>query len=128
MKKINIIYWISTGLFAALMLFSAIPDALSTKEAVDFMTMLGYPKYFISFIGIVKIIGVIAILLPVPSRLKEWAYAGLAFDLMGAIYSIVAFTLSAGKSLDPSMILLLVWIVPGVFSYIYYHKKLKAQQ
>lgn len=123
MKKINIIYWIFTGIFAALMLFSAIPDALSTKDAVAFMTMLGYPKYFISFIGIVKILGVIAILLPIPPRLKEWAYAGLAFDLMGAIYSIIGSGMA-----NAGMLFMLVWVIPGIISYIYYHKKLKALQ
>lgn len=128
MKKINIIYWISTVIFAGLMLFSAIPDAMNKPDAVVFMSgFLGYPKYFTPFIGIVKIVGVIAVLLPIPPRLKEWAYAGLAFDLMGAIFSIIAATMAAGKSLDPSMIFMLVWVVPGIISYIYYHKKLKAQ-
>lgn len=128
MKKTNIIYWVSTIIFAALMLFSAIPDAMSSPDAVTFMKGLGYPLYFIPFIGIVKIIGVVAVLLPLPSRLKEWAYAGLAFDLMGAIYSIVAATISAGQKLDSKMAFMLIWVIPGIVSYIFYHKKLATQQ
>ncbi len=123
MKKINIIYWISTGIFAALMLLSAIPDAVVSSDAINIMvTQLGYPKYIIPFIGIAKIIGVIVILIPGFPRLKEWAYAGLAIDLAGAIYS--------GLSVkpDPLMLTLAIWIVPGIISYIYFHKRLSAKQ
>jgi len=54
MKKIKIFYWIITGLFSAFMLFSAIPDALSTSDAIKFMNQLGYPNYIIPFLGIAK--------------------------------------------------------------------------
>lgn len=121
MKKINLIYWIFTGIFAALMLFSAIPDALCDPQAITFMTHLGYPLYFISFIGIAKILGVIAILIPGFPRIKEWAYAGLFFDLIGAVYSQVST-----DGFMPPMLFMLVWILPGIISYIYYHKRLKA--
>lgn len=121
MKKINIIYWISTCIFAALMLFSAIPDALCKPEAITFMKYLGYPVYFIGFIGVAKILGCLAILVPRFPRLKEWAYAGLAFDLIGAVYSQIAV-----GGFNPMMLFMLAWILPGIVSYIYYHKKLKA--
>src|SRR5438874_2700186 len=117
MKKTKIIYWTFTGLFALLMLFSAIPDALCVPDAITFMTHLGYPKYIISFLGIAKILGVIALLVPGYPRIKEWAYAGLAFDLIGAIYS----TIVVGP-VSFQMIFMLVWIVPGTISYVYYHK------
>jgi hypothetical protein len=117
MKKINIIYWIVTGLFAALMLFSALPDILSSAEAVDFMKMLGYPAYFIPFIGVAKVLGVIAILIPGFPKIKEWAYAGLVFDLIGAFYSVAA---TAGIA---SALPLLLFIAFGFGSYILYHKK-----
>ena len=119
MKKQNSIYWIFTGLFAAFMLFSAIPDALQTKEAVAFMSHLGYPVYIISFLGIAKILGVIAILSPGFPRVKEWAYAGLAFDLIGASYSVI----SNG---DPGFGWTFMF-VPLFFlaaSYVLYHKRL----
>ena len=121
MKKTKIIYWIFTAPFAAFMLFSAVPDALSTKEAIDFMTHLGYPVYIISFLGVAKILGVIAILIPGFPRIKEWAYAGLAFDLIGALYSLIALG-------DPGYGWTFMF-VPLIFltgSYIFYHKKLAS--
>jgi hypothetical protein len=77
---------------------------------------LGYPVYFIQFISIAKVLGVIAILVPRFNRIKEWAYAGLFFDLIAAIYSGVA---SAGK-FDPMMLTMLIWVVPGMLSYYYW--------
>jgi uncharacterized membrane protein YphA (DoxX/SURF4 family) len=119
MKRTNTIYWIFTIAFALLMLFSAVPDALVVPDAVTFMTHLGYPRYFIPFIGIAKILGVIAILIPGFSRIKEWAYAGFAFDLIGAIYSNVAV-----GPVSYQMIFMLIWVIPFIGSYVFYHKKL----
>src|SRR5690606_23020386 len=91
MKKTNLLYWIFTGIFAFMMLGSALPDIVSTDIAVEGMHgNLGYPLYFIPFIGVAKTLGVIAILIPGYPRVKEWAYAGLFFDLIGATYSIIA--------------------------------------
>lgn len=121
MKKTKILYWIFTVLFAGFMIFSAIPDALSTKEAIGIMhDFLGYPVYIISFIGVAKLLGAIAILIPGFNRLKEWAYAGLIFDLLGATYSIIvmgATFMQWGFMLLP--------LLAGTLSYIYHHKKLK---
>ena len=118
MKKINIAYWIVTLLFAAFMLFSAVPDVLASPEAVAMITGLGYPKYFVPFIGVAKVIGVIAILIPSFNRIKEWAYAGLFFDLIGATYSVLA---KYGFQLP-----MLFMILPINFlfiSYFLWHKK-----
>ena len=123
MKKTNIIYWTFTGIFAALMAFSAIPDVLNSPDAVKFMSALGYPAYFTPFIGVAKLLGCLALLIPVSPRLKEWAYAGLAFDLLGAIYSqLAAFPFS------PAMVFMLAWILPGLISYIFFHKRLVQRQ
>jgi hypothetical protein len=89
MKTTKILYWVFTILFSIMMFGSAIPDLLSQPEAVKGMHGgLGYPVYFIPFIGLAKMLGVIAILVPGFARLKEWAYAGLFFDLIGATYSL----------------------------------------
>ena len=120
MKKINILYWVFTILFAGLILFSAIPNILVTTDSEKFMTHLGYPNYFTAFIGVAKALGVIAILIPGYPRIKEWAYAGLFFDLIGAVYS----QLATDGFMTP-MLLMLAWITPGVLSYIFYHKKIK---
>jgi hypothetical protein len=121
MKKTNILYWIFTGLLAVLMLFGSIPDIMSTPEAVDLIvTHLGYPAYFLPFIGVVKVLGVIAILVPGFPRIREWAYAGFIFDLGGAIYSSIAVGDSPGRWMP-----LLIGIALIVCSYIFYHKKLR---
>lgn len=122
MKKIKIIYWIFTGLFAALMLFASIPDIINSPSAIAFMhDHLGYPVYFIPFTGVAKTLGVIAILIPGFPILKEWAYAGLAYDLTGAVFSQIAVGDPVNK-----WAFTFIWIIFGIGSYIYYHKKLKA--
>lgn len=120
MKGTKIIYWIFTGLFAAFMLFSAIPELMSTQESIDFMTHLGYPGYLNPFLGVAKILGVIAILIPGFPRIKEWAYAGFTFDLIGAMYSVI----SVG---DPGYGWMFMFLPLGLLigSYVFYHKKLK---
>lgn len=122
-KKLNLIYWISTILFALLMIFSAIGGLQPSQQAINLLhTNMGYPIYFIQFISIAKVLGSIAILIPGLNSIKEWAYAGLFFDLAGALYSGVA---SAG-TFDPMMLTMLFWIVPGIVSYYFWHKKLKV--
>lgn len=121
MKKTKIAYWIFTILIGAFMLFSAIPDIIVVPQAIDIVTKhLGYPVYFIRFIGVAKLLGVVAILIPGFPRLKEWAYAGLAYDLIGAIYS----SSSVG---DPASAWIFIILPLAVLfcSYFFYHK-LKA--
>ena len=118
MKKLNLMYWIATGLFAAFMIFSAIPDIMKSPEAVAMITGLGYPEYFVRFIGIVKIFGVIGILVPGFPRITEWAYAGLFYDLFGATVSII---IMQGFQLP-----MLFMVLPFGFlflSYFLYHKR-----
>ena len=121
MKKTNIFYWVFTGLFSAMMLGSAIPDIMSSPIAIQGMHReLGYPLYFIPFIGVAKVLGVLAILLPISSKIKEWAYAGLFFDLIGACFSIMAI----GK---PDWMFMFLPIFLGIGSYVFYHKKLRLK-
>lgn len=123
MKKINILYWIFTILLAVLMGLGAIPDLLSTPDAVKMVCdHLHYPAYFLPFIGVAKLLGAIAILVPGFPRLKEWAYAGFTFDITGAVYSSIAVG-------DPAS----TWIFTIILgyglifcSYIFYHKRRKA--
>src|SRR6185437_4125915 len=91
MKATKIIYWALTILFALFMTSSGVQEVMGTKDASGFITNLGYPAYMVPFLGVAKILGSIAILIPGFPRLKEWAYAGLIFDLAGATYSIFAF-------------------------------------
>lgn len=84
------LYRIVTSLMAAFMLMASIPDVLQVPEASGVFGHLGYPTYLLPFLGIAKTFGVIAVLVPTFPRLKEWAYAGLVFDLTGALYSHVS--------------------------------------
>ena len=122
MKKTKIIYWILTSLFSFVMLGSAIPDILSHPVAVEGFNKMGYPAYLLPFIGIAKLLGVIAILVPGYPRIKEWAYAGLVFDLFGATYSII----SSGEPASAwGFMIIPLCLAAG--SYFFYHKKLKLQ-
>ena len=122
-KATNIGYWISTVLFAGLMIFSSVDGLKPTEDSIKLIhDQFGYPVYFIQFDSIAKIIGSIVILIPGLGRsIKEWAYAGLFFDLVAVIYSGIAV---AGM-FDPKMMWMLVWIVPGIASYYLWHKRLK---
>ena len=121
-KTNNLVYWISTIIFAALMIFSAIGGLQPTQQAIQLIhDSLGYPVYFIQSISVAKLLGVIIILVPGRGRIKDWAYAGLFFDLAGAIYSGIAVS---GK-FDPLMLAMLIWIVPGILSYYFWLKKIK---
>ena len=123
MKKIKTLYWIFTILFGGFMIFSAIPDALNSADAVQLMhDQLGYPLYIIPFIGVAKILGALVLFIPGFARVKEWAYAGLMFDLIGAMYSLlyIGGGIAAGGFM--SLIILI-----GALSYIFHHKKMKAE-
>jgi uncharacterized membrane protein YphA (DoxX/SURF4 family) len=88
MKKRNkIIYWIATALLSFGMLGSGISQILHVKEMDELITHVGYPLYFMYIIGVWKILGVIAILIPKFALLKEWAYAGFFFLMTGALVS-----------------------------------------
>ena len=121
-KTINILYWVFTILFAALMIFSAYGSILVNDDAKKMIhEQLGYPVYFIPFTGYAKLIGAIVILIPGLKTIKEWAYAGLFFDLIAVVYSGIAL---AG-TVDPMMFFMLIWFVPGILSYIFWKKKMK---
>jgi len=116
-KKTKIIYWSATILFAGFMLMSGISDILLEEETVQFITKLGYPVYFISFIGFAKTLGSIAILIPGFKKIKEWAYAGLIFDLIGATYSNLMV-----HGFDPGMLFMALIFGVAITSYIYNQK------
>lgn len=125
-KTTNILYWVFTILFAGLMIFSAIPNIMLDENTMEiFVKGLGYPAYFIQLLGIGKLLGSIAILIPgLNKTIKEWAYAGLFFDLLGATYSGIAV---AKGNVDPAMVGMLIWIVPGILSYVFWKKRMKPE-
>lgn len=81
MNKLKITYWITTGIFSAMMLFSATMYFTSPDMAQTF-EHLGFPDYFRIELGIAKIIGVLLLLAPFTGRIKEWVYAGFTINMI----------------------------------------------
>lgn len=114
------LYWIFTILFGGFMLFTAIPNIMVNADSIALIsTHLGYPKYFIGFIGVAKLLGALVVLIPGIGRLKDWAYAGLIFDLTGAWYS----TIAVGDPPGPPTMFMLPTIIVGLLSYYYWRKR-----
>lgn len=120
-RRNKIIYWIATVWLSLGMVATGIQQLLKmeVEEAlappgVYGITQLGYPVYFLTIIGVWKILGVVALLIPKFPLLKEWAYAGFFFLMTGAVYSHIAVGHSAGE-LFPSLLLLILTVVSWYF-------------
>jgi uncharacterized membrane protein YphA (DoxX/SURF4 family) len=100
-------YWIATGIFAAVFTFVGVINLMAPPEMIAMLASLGYPAYLAGILGVAKLLAVIAIVVPGFPRLKEWAYAGVTFDLIGAAWSHAA----SGDSLMDISIPLLVLAV-----------------
>lgn len=90
MNARRIAYWTTTGLVAFFLVSGAIGELSQQAGTMETVTILGYPAYFLTIIGLWKIAGAIAILVPRFPRLKEWAYAGIVFNMTGAFVSHAA--------------------------------------
>lgn len=112
-KKKKIIYWVSTLWLSLGMLSTGIVQIIKVETEVDFVIKLGYPVYFLTILGIWKILAVIAVLIPNYLLLKEWAYAGFFFAMSGAAISHIA----AGDAGDifPALLLLTLTLVSWYF-------------
>ena len=119
MKKINISYWICTGILLPALGIGSVLGIMENPDSVKVITSLGYPAYLDPFLGVARLLGLAVIIIPKFPRLKEWAYAGLAFDIIGAIYSIIAVGNPLENIVIPAVILLIL-----LGSYMLYHKKL----
>jgi hypothetical protein len=120
-KRNKIIYWISTlwlasGMLStgALQLFRAKAEGAVAPPGVFGITHLGYPVYFLTILGIWKILGVVALIIPKSPLLKEWAYAGFFFAMSGAVFSHIAVGDSVGE-IFPSMLLLVLTVLSWYF-------------
>ena len=120
-KRNKIIYWIAT-IWLALGMVSTGMVQLTRQEAegatappgVWGITKLGYPIYFLTIIGVWKILGAVAVLIPKFPLLKEWAYAGFFFIMSGAIFSHIAVG-SAMTEYIPSLLLLVLTVISWYF-------------
>jgi hypothetical protein len=89
-KRNKIIYWISTIWLALGMLSTGMVQLFGMEEEVGKITQLGYSPFILTILGIWKILGVVAVLIPKFPLLKEWAYAGFFFAMSGAMFSHIA--------------------------------------
>lgn len=119
MKKLSIYYWICTGLVLAGLATGSVFDIMLHPGAVKQYTGLGYPEYLSPFLGVARLLALFAIVFPGYPRVREWAYAGLTFDITGAIYSLVATGHPVTDLIFPLITLL---VLAG--SYVLYHKRM----
>ena len=83
-KATTVVYWVVTALFCLQMAFTAYAQ-LRLPQVAEMFAHLGFPAYFRVQLSVAKLLGVVVLLAPVPSRLKEWAYAGFAIDIASAL-------------------------------------------
>ena len=116
-KRNKIIYWIATIWLALGMVATGSVQLFKAKEGqggADMITHLGYPVYLLTLLGAWKILGVVAILIPKFSLVKEWAYAGFFFVMSGAIFSHIALGDSVVEIL-PALLLLALTVISWYF-------------
>lgn len=107
-KRNKIIYWIATVWLALGMLSTGTVQLLKMQADIDLMTQLGYPAYFLTILGVWKILGVVAVLIPNYPLLKEWAYAGFFFAMSGAVFSHLASGSAATEYFGPLLLIVLI--------------------
>lgn len=115
-SRIKNLYWTFTLLFVVPMIASGIGYSAAVPPIVKGMAQLGFPFYLIRFLGAAKLLGAAAILSDKFPRLKEWAYAGFTFNLVGAAYS----HLCSGEG--PKALIPLVILSFGILSYRYWNQ------
>jgi uncharacterized membrane protein YphA (DoxX/SURF4 family) len=118
MKTTKILFWVFTALLVLLMLFSAYGSLFNAAQTEAFAKNIAFPVYLLQFLAVAKILGCIAVVVPGFGRLKEWAYAGFTFDLMGASDIFISNHFPFAQW-GPFMVFGFIFIFG---SYICYHK------
>jgi hypothetical protein len=90
LRRHIIAYWVTTALVVSELALGGVWDVLRVPRVRELIVSLGYPPYFLVILGIWKLLGAVALISPKFPRLKEWAYAGVLFDLTGAVASLFA--------------------------------------
>ncbi|HRG58813.1 MAG TPA: DoxX family protein [Bacteroidia bacterium] len=107
-KRNKIIYWITTLWLSLGMTVSGVFQLIKPQEEIDILCKhLGYPEYFLSIIGVWKLLGVITILIPKFPLLKEWAYAGFFFLMTGALVSYLYLKDPLSEAFGPCLLIVL---------------------
>ncbi len=110
----KLLYWIPTALISIGFLGSGLANLAGAEPIVKSLSSLGYPLYLTGLLGSLKVIGVIALLVPKMRTLKEWAYAGFVFDMIGAGYSHIANGDPVGNVV-PVVVLLALVVTSRIF-------------
>lgn len=117
MDKRLIGYWLTTGLFCLAMGAGGIQDLMHAEPLKQAMDSIGFPEYMLTILGVAKVLGVVTLLLPKVPLLKEWAYAGFTFELLGASASHIFSQHDLSKVLIPLVILAIAlvsyWLRPS---------------
>lgn len=108
------VYWGSTGAVALFMLFSGVMYFVADAPAATF-EQLGFPDYFRIQLGIAKLIGAVALLVPLPRWLKEWTYAGFAIDFVSALIAHLAVGDPVSTMIAPVVLLVVLFISHGSY-------------
>jgi len=111
-KAGKIIYWLATIWLSLGMVSTGIVQLVGMQEEVDVITTLGYPVYLLTILGVWKILGVVAVLLPSGGRgylnlVREWAYAGFFFAMSGALVSHIIVRHGVNSLFGPALLLVL---------------------
>lgn len=120
MKRINVAYWICTGLLVPTLGIGSVMELAGAPESVEAITSLDFPAYLSPFLGVARLSALVVILTPRYPRLKEWAYAGLVFDATVAIYAQIAVGNPLTHTIFPVMLL------GVVFSSYYFHHRRRS--
>ena len=109
-KRDKIIYWIATLWLSLGMTATGIVQLVKRPEQVEMFTRIGFPAYVMTLLGTLKILGVVAILAPKLPLLKEWAYAGFMFTVIGALYAHISVADPAKEFFGPCLLLVLTCV------------------
>ncbi|MFD1552979.1 DoxX family protein [Putridiphycobacter roseus] len=117
MKKNKIIFWITTVIISLMMILSAI-NYFTNAEVIIEMSRLGFPSFFVKELGMFKIIGALVLIIPlIPTKIKEWAYAGFGIVFISAFIA----HLNAGDPVSTAAAPLVFLAILAV-SNVFYHK------
>jgi hypothetical protein len=107
-KRNKIIYWVATLWLSLGMVSTGMVQIIQMEEEVELIiNKLGYPVYFLTLLGVWKLLGVVAVLIPKFPLLKEWAYAGFFFAMSGAVFSHIAVGSGAADYFGPLLLIVL---------------------
>jgi len=112
-KTIRVTYWILNTIFCLFHVMDAGGGLAKAKAGVDAMNAMGYPIYLMAFLAVLKLLGVVALLQNKYKTIKEWAFAGFSFTLIGAAVSHICVN-------DPVLFIVMPIVFLALLFALYY--------